>query len=68
MKKNNNKPFSKNIIDVDSVKKDKKLKQEFIKNNKLKLKVKQKFKSVRHNIFAEEIDKIGISFIDDKRI
>ena len=43
-------------------------KKEFIKNNKLILKIKQRFKSKRHNVFTEEINKIALSSNDDKRI
>ena len=39
-----------------------------IKNNKLVLKPQQRFKSERHNIFSEEINKIALSSNDDKRI
>ena len=39
---------------------------EFIKNNKLILKTQQRFKSERHNIFTEEINKIALSSTDDK--
>ena len=31
-----------------------------IKNNKLILKLQQRFKSERHNVFAEEINKIAL--------
>ena len=41
-------------IDIDSLKEDKK---EFAKN-KLILKTRQKFKSERHNVFAEVIKKM----------
>ena len=52
-------------IEVDSLKKDLK---EFIKNNKLTLKAQQRFKSERHNIFTENINKIALSSNDDKRM
>ena len=32
------------------------------------LKMQQRFKSERHNIFTEEINKIGLSSNDDKRM
>ena len=48
--------LEKNEIDVDSFKEDKK---EFIKNNKLILKTQQIFKSERHIVFTEEINKIA---------
>ena len=44
-----------NEIDIDSSKKDHK---KFIKNNKLILKIQQRFKSERHNVFTEEIIKL----------
>ena len=47
--------LEKNKIDVESLKKDQK---EFIKNNKLILKTQQRFKSERHNVFTEEVNKI----------
>ena len=51
-------------IDVYSFKD---VKKEFI-NNKLLLKSQQKFKCERHNVFAEEINKIALSSNDDERI
>ena len=42
--------------------------KEFIKNNKLILKSKERFKSERDNVFTEEINKIASSSNDDKRI
>ena len=50
---------------MDSVKKDH---EEIIKNNKLILKTKQRFKSEMHNVFTEEINKIGLSLYDGKRM
>ena len=41
---------------------------EIIKINKLILKTQQRFKSERHNVFTEEINKITLSLNDDKRI
>ena len=41
---------------------------EFIKNNKLILKTQQRFKSERHNVFTEEINKIALSSNDNKRM
>ena len=38
------------------------------KNNKSILKIQQRFKSERHNLFTEEINKIALSSNDDKRI
>ena len=51
----------KNKIYVDSPK-------EFVKNNKLMLKTQQRFKGERHNVFIEEINKIVLSYDDDKRM
>ena len=42
--------------------------KEFIKNNKSILKRRQRFKSQRHNVFTEAINKIALSLNDDKRI
>ena len=41
---------------------------EFIRNTKSMLKTQQWFKSERHNVFTEEINKIALSSNDDKRI
>ena len=51
-------------IDVDCLKEDKK---EFVKN-KLILKTQQRFKSERHNVFTEVINKIALSSSDDKKM
>ena len=42
--------------------------EEVIKNNKSKLKTKQRFKSERNNVFTEEINKDALSSYDDIRI
>ena len=55
--------LEKKKTDVDCLKEDKK---EFVKN-KLILKTQQRFKSERHNVFTEEINKIALSSNDDKR-
>ena len=39
-----------------------------MRNNKSILKTQQRFKSERHNAFREEVNKISLSSIDDKRI
>ena len=52
--------------DIDSILK--KNHKEFIKNNKSKLKTQQRFKSEKHNVFTEEINKIVLSSNDDKRM
>ena len=48
-------------INIDSLKK-------FIRNKKSILKTQQGFKSERHNVFTEEINKIALSSNDDKRM
>ena len=53
--------LEKNKIDIDSIK-------EFIKNNKSILKIQQRFKSEKRNVFTEEIRKIALSSNDDKRV
>ena len=50
--------LEKNKIHIDSIK-------EFIKNNKSMLKIQQSFKSERHNVCTEEINKIALSSNDD---
>ena len=42
--------------------------KEFIKNSKSILKIQRNFKSERHNVFTEEINKIGLSSNDNKRM
>ena len=42
--------------------------KDFVKNKKLILKTQQRFKSERNNVFTEEINKIGLSSNDDKRM
>ena len=42
--------------------------KDFVKSKKLILKTQQRFKSERHNVFTEEINKIGLSSNDDKRM
>ena len=37
-------------------------------NNKLILKIQQRFRSGKRNVFPEEIDKVALSSNDDKRI
>ena len=54
--------LGKKEIDVDSLKEDKK---EFIKN-RLILKTQQRFKSEKHNVFTERMNKIALSSNDDK--
>ena len=42
--------------------------KEFIRNKALILKIQQRFKRERHNVFAEGINQIGLSSNDDKRM
>ena len=53
--------LEKEKIDIDNNKK-------FIKNYKSILKIQQRFKSEKHNVFTKEINKIALSSNDDKRI
>ena len=39
-----------------------------MRNNKLILKTQQRFKSERHTVFTEEINKIALGSNDDKRL
>ena len=60
--------LEKNKIDIDRFFCYKRKHKEFIKNHKLILNKQQRFKSERHNIFTEEINKIALSSNDDKRM
>ena len=60
-----NKLSRKNKIDIDSIKENYK---EFIKNSKSILKIQQRFKRERRNVFTEEINKIALNSNDDKRM
>ena len=53
--------LEKTKLDVDC------LKKELIKNKQI-LKTQKRFKSERHNVFTEEINKIDLSSNDDERI
>ena len=57
--------LEKSKIDIDSRKENHK---EFIKNNKLVLKLQQRFRSEKHNVFTEEVNKIASSANNDKRM
>ena len=46
----------------------KKNQKQFIRNNKSLLKTQKRFKSEMHNVFIEEVNKIALSWNDDKRI
>ena len=54
----------KNTVDVVSLQENH---EEFIRNNKLILKLQQKFRS-KKNVFTEEVNKIALSPNNDKRI
>ena len=56
----------KNCLEAAQI--EKKIIQEFVKNNKLILKTQQRFKSERHNVFTEGISKIDLSSNDDKKL
>ena len=57
--------LEKNKFNTDSRKKDH---EKIIRNNKSILKTQQRFKTERHNVFTEEINKIALSSNDDKRM
>ena len=57
--------LEKNKMDIDSFICYKRKHKEFIRNNKLILKTQQRFKSKRHSVFTEEINKIASSSNDD---
>ena len=42
--------------------------KKLIRNNKSILKIQQRFKSKKHKVFTEEINKIALSSNDDKRM
>ena len=52
-------------VDVGSLKEDQ---NEFIKNNKLILRMQKRLRSENHKIFIEKINKIALNLNDDKRI
>ena len=54
-----------NKVDIDRIKINQK---EFIRDNKLILKIQQIFKSENHNVVNEESNKTAWSSNDDKRI
>ena len=57
--------IQKNKTDIDNIKENHK---EFIKSNKSILKIQQKFKNERYNVFTEEINKITLRSNEDKRM
>ena len=54
--------------DTDSFFVTKRKHKELTKNNKSTLKCQQIFRSEKHNVFTKEIDKIGLSSNDDKKM
>ena len=56
--------LEKNKINIDSLEEENRA---FIKNNKLILKSQQRFKSERHYVFTEDINKTALSANNDKR-
>ena len=56
--------LQKDKTDVDSLRGNYK---EFINSNKLILKLQQRFRSEKHNVFTEEVNKIVLSAKKDKR-
>ena len=55
----------KNDIEIDRLRENHK---DFLKNNGLMLKSQQRFRSVKHNIFSKDINKIVLSTNDNKTI
>ena len=45
-----------------------KFRKNFIKNSTLILKSQKRFKSKKHNVYTEKVNKIALSVNDDKRI
>ena len=52
-------------LDIDSLRRKKK---EFIKNNRLILKLQLRFRSEKHNVFTEEVNRIALNANDEKRL
>ena len=63
--KNHLEATKKNEIDKDIIKESFK---KFVKNNKSIFKIQQRFKSERHNVFTEEVNKITLKSNDDNKI
>ena len=57
--------LEKNKLDADSLIENHK---EFIKNNKLLLKLQQSFRDEKHDVFTGEVNKIALSANNEKRI
>ena len=60
--------LEKNKNDIDGFFCYKRKHKKFIRNNKLILKTQQIFQSEKHNVFAEEINKIALGSNDNKRM
>ena len=58
--------LEKNKIDIDSLKKI--INNSVFKKQQINIKTQQTFKSERHNVFTEGINKIVLSSNDDKRM
>ena len=50
---------------MDSLKENK---NKFINNNRVILKSQRRFRSEKHNVFTEDVNKIELSASDDKRM
>ena len=57
-------PLGKNKLETDRLRENYK---EFIRNNGLILKSRQRFRTNEHNVFTEEMNKIALSAKDDKK-
>ena len=60
-----NKPSRKEWLNVDILRENRK---EFIENSKLILKLQQRFRNEKQNVFTEEVNKIALSANNDKII
>ena len=57
--------FLKNDIETDILRENH---RELIKNNRILLRSQQRFRSKKHNIFTEEVNKIALCVVDNERI
>ena len=57
--------LEKSKVDLDSLRQNHK---EFMKNNDLILKSRQRFRSMKHNVFTKKVNKIALSANNDKRM
>ena len=60
-----NKQLERKNVDLDSLTENHK---EFTKNNKLILESRKRFRSEKHDVFTEKVNKIALSANDDKII